>query len=295
MASRQIWELVRHLPKRTVGSNKSHGGRLWVIAGSGRFPGAAVLASTAAARVGAGYVGLSPLGGTQQTTTLWLKAPDFIALPATVKTLSEFQPCAVAIGPGIGKTPVAQAKAKKILKALKTHSEIAVVVDADGLRALGRDPLPSHWILTPHSGELARLLDWSVKKVDEDRERAIREAHRRFGCIVVLKGHGTLIAAPAVGRRPAGACLLFKNTSGNAALAKAGTGDVLTGIIAGLLAQKVSPLEAARLGVWLHGWLADRWVESGRDHLSLMATDLLASLPEALAEVRATYRRSGSR
>lgn len=281
--------LLKRLPRRSVRSNKSHGGRLWVIAGSRRFPGAAILTSTAGARVGAGYVGLTMLGGAKRSEPFWVKSPDFIALPATLKTFDEFRPSAVAIGPGVGRTRVSQLVVKKMIRALKNRPEIQVVVDADGLLAIGRSRLPAHWILTPHSGELAKLIRWSVRKVDSDREGAIREAQRMFGCIVVLKGHGTLIASPAT--RLSNRVSVFRNTSGNAALAKAGTGDVLTGIIAGLLAQKLEALHAAKLGVWIHGRLADAWVESGRDHLSLMATDLLACLPQELSKLRALSRK----
>ena len=299
--NREAQDLLGHLPVRKKNANKSHGGRLWIIAGSGRFPGAAILASAAAARIGAGYVGLSMLGGDKSAEPFWVKAPDLIALPATTKTLTEFTPSAVAIGPGIGRSRTAQETARKILRRLEKQTETLVVVDADGLRALGRAPLPPHWILTPHSGELAHLLGWPVGKVDGDREAAVEMAQQKFGCIVVLKGHGTLIASAFVAKRASKRSspwrsTVFRNSTGNSALAKAGTGDVLTGIIAGLLAQKVEPLYAARLGVWLHGELADRWVNSGRDQLSLMASDLLADLPLALAEARAAKSRAvGSR
>lgn len=281
--TKQAKELLSHLPVRKKHANKSHGGRLWVVAGSLRYPGAAILASRAASRMGAGYVGLSILGLPKGHAPFWMKSPDFIALPATLKTLKDFRPSAVAIGPGIGRTLKAQQTARRLINELKRHREVAVVIDADGLRVLANTPLPAHWILTPHSGELAMLLGWSVKRVDSDRRAAVSEAQKKFKCIIVLKGYETLLADSD---RKMGGTSIFKNTTGNSALAKAGTGDVLTGMIAGLLAQSVEPLLAARLAVWLHGKLADRWVKSGRDQLSLMASDLLDDLPFALKSMR---------
>lgn len=289
----EIRSLLKKLPVRGQRSNKSHGGRVWLIAGSRKYPGAAILAATAAGRIGAGYVGLSMSGGSQLLNSF--KAPDILPLAFKRSVLREFHPNAVAIGPGLGKAKMAQGQARKAFQFLRKQSQIKVVIDADGLLAIGRGPLPSHWILTPHSGELARMLGWQVSQVDRDRDRAAREAQRKYGCIVVLKGHRTLIAAPGKATSKRSEVRLFRNLSGNSALAKAGTGDVLTGMIAGLLAQNVEPLAATRLAVWLHGHLADCWIASGHDHLSLLASDLIAMLPTVLASVRPSKVRTTRR
>jgi ADP-dependent NAD(P)H-hydrate dehydratase len=286
----EIKSLLKQLPVRGQRSNKSHGGRVWLIAGSRKYPGAAILAATAASRIGAGYVGLSMSGGSQLLNSF--EAPDILPLAFKRSVLLEFHPNAVAIGPGLGKTKLAQGQARKVLQFLRQTTQIKVVVDADGLLAIGRGRLPSHWVLTPHSGELARMLRWKVSKVDRDRDRAVREAQRKFGCIVVLKGHRTLIASPRSVQLKKKEVSVFQNLSGNSALAKAGTGDVLTGMIAGLLAQNVEPLTAARLAVWMHGHLADCWVKSGHDHLSLLASDLVRMLPAVLARVRKSRGRA---
>ena len=134
--------------------------------------------------------------------------------------------------------------------------------------------LPPTWILTPHSGELARLLKVSVEEIERDRFHFASMAAQKFGCLVLLKGFRTVLAT-------------HENrfaviTSGNAALAKAGTGDVLSGFIGGLLAQGVGSLQAAGTGAYFHGRIADEWLRTGKDIKSLMPRDLLAMAPECL-------------
>jgi NAD(P)H-hydrate epimerase len=231
--------------------------------------GAAVLASTAAARVGAGYVYLM----TDTENFLFKNHPDFILLPRSYRKFSDFS--AIAIGPALGLT----AESLGILRALIRAAPENAVVDADALTLLAKhniSKVPATWVLTPHEGELARLLKISSAKIRADRRAAVKKAHEKFGCVVLLKGAGTLIASENGTE---------KVNAGNAALAKAGTGDVLTGLIAGLMSQQLTSKDAAKLATLIHGAAADLWNKK-KDHLSLMASDLLELIPEAIKKMR---------
>ena len=154
---------------------------------------------------------------------------------------------------------------------------------ADALTVSAKErlfPLPKTWILTPHEGELSRILNISAAKIRKDRTKYLRLAQKKCGCIVLLKGHETLVAA---------ATEIYKIDTGNVALAlaKAGTGDVLTGMITGFLAQGLTPLNATLLGASLHGKIADDWVlRAKKDYLSLMASDLVDLIPTTLHRLR---------
>ena len=131
--------------------------------------------------------------------------------------------------------------------------------------------------MTPHAGELGRVLGRDARAIEADRFTAARDGVERGGCHVLLKGCRTVLASRA---------RFWIIASGNAALAKAGTGDVLTGFIASLMAQGLRPLEAAATGAYLHGRLADDWVRGGRDKAALLASDLRDLFPPLLARVR---------
>jgi NAD(P)H-hydrate epimerase len=264
------------LPSRSPAENKSHGGRTLVAAGSRGMFGAGVLSATAAARMGSGYVTLL----TDAKAFPSARHPDFLLADARSARLPAFT--AAAVGPGLGRGPQALRLVKKFL----ASGVGRVVIDADALNVAAEKklfPFPPTWIATPHEGELARLLGTDARRIRADREGSARRAHEKLGCVVLLKGAGTLVASER-GLR------LVK--SGNAALAKAGTGDVLTGILAGLLAQGLAPEDAACLGAFVHGYLADRWVAGRRDPLSLLASDLLDGIPEGLASIRRRRRAS---
>lgn len=228
--------------------------------------GAAVLSAAAAARSGSGYVYIFDFKAKNSIS----KTPDYLFIKR-IKNISQFN--AIAIGPGLSS----QVYIRSWLKKIKTHS--SVVVDASALDCLAklRFKLPSTWILTPHEGELARMLGVSSKVIRANREKYILIAQKKFGCIVLLKGHTTLIADGKT---------VYQIKSGNAALAKAGTGDVLTGMITGFLSQGLRPVNAAALAAFSHGYMADRWVKSGNDILSLLASDLVALLPQSLRQIR---------
>lgn len=263
-------------PRRLKTDNKSAGGKSLLIAGSQGMFGAALLAAKAAARVGSGYVTLM----TDQKKFRTDRNPDFLVVDWQKKNLVKIRPSSVGIGPGLGQSKRALGLLKQLLKSQIKN----VVVDADALNLIAKNklgPLPKTWLVTPHEGELARLLGLSVKKIRNDRMRAIQLAQKKLACAVLLKGQGTLIANGSN---------IFEIQSGNSALAKAGTGDVLTGMITGFLAQGLSVMEAACLGAFVHGWMADQWVREKKDPLSLMASDLLEILPKALWKIRRSQK-----
>jgi len=277
-------DVQRHLPRRTAKQNKTHGGHSLIVAGSAKYLGAAVLSAQAAARVGSGYVTVAAADGKSLRTYI-NRNPDFLMRDfdaALFRSDLNIDYSAIALGPGLGEKPAVRRLVWRLIKKLSLSS-IAVVLDADALNAVAQfynaadGQFPSSWIMTPHEGELGRILKVSAKQIYVNREKYVRMAQAKFGCIVVLKGDRTLIATSAN---------LWINTAGNSALAKAGTGDVLTGIITGLLAQSVPAEEAAKLGVFLHGLQADRWIKAGNDHLSLMASDLISRLPKDMLSLR---------
>jgi hydroxyethylthiazole kinase-like uncharacterized protein yjeF len=183
---------------------------------------------------------------------------------------------AVALGPGLGTHP----ETRELVRALVRDCPLPMVVDADGLNCLAGHlevlkRAAGQRILTPHPGEMARLLGTTPKEVQSRRLDTAREVATAHGVWVVLKGAQTVVADPEGN--------VSLNPTGNPVLASGGTGDVLTGMIGGFLAQRVSPWDAARLGVYLHGLAADYLAEvvGPRGHL---AGDLVVCLPELLAE-----------
>ena len=264
------------LPQRKESDSKTRGGKCLIIAGSPGMWGAALLGARAATRAGAGYVYLFH---SARTSPFLSEAPDFLSQDKLSRQeLGKFK--AIAIGPGLPTTVATFNNLKSLARFGAKH----VVVDASALTMLAQNKMkiPSAWILTPHEGELGRLLGKSADSVRDNREASVRDAQKKFGCVVILKGHGTLVADQDG---------VTRVESGNSALAKAGTGDVLTGIVTAFLSQGLPATQAACLGVYVHGLIADRWIKSGHDQLSLMASDLIDDLPMALASLRKTVRR----
>jgi NAD(P)H-hydrate epimerase len=254
----------RWIPVRRATDSKTRGGKTLILAGQSEMPGAATLASTAAARVGAGYVYVSDKE--------FLKdRPEFLLWDQ--KDFAKFS--AVLIGPGFGVNE----KTKKLLMRLR-KTQLPVVVDADAITVLSQMKnfaTPENWILTPHAGELSRLIDLSSKDIESDRLNAARLAQKKWGCVIVLKGFHTVVACKEVS---------VIVPTGNAALGKAGSGDVLAGMIAGFLSQGLSPERASMLACYAHGLMADQWLACGKDVLSLQPSDLLKQLPQTLARLR---------
>ncbi len=260
----------KDLPKIKVQDNKTRGGRCLIVAGSRGKWGAAILCAESAARIGAGYVYM--LDANQNFPTA--KNPDFLMIDE-FQNLSRFQ--SAAVGPGFSNHQLII----KLIKKLKKQKFPNVILDAEALTAISklkkRIVLPATWIISPHEGELSKLLRVSSATIRNQRSKYVTIAQKKMNCIVLLKGFKTLIATKDE---------LYEVQSGNPALAKAGTGDALTGMIAGLLSQNLAPVKAACLAAFTHGFIADQWINEKNDHLSLLASDLVKRLPAGLMLLR---------
>ena len=258
------------LAARPRGAHKGHHGHVLVVGGEEGFAGAARLAAEAAARVGAGLVSVA----TRATHAAALSAarPEIMSRGVEdehgLAALAE-RAAVVAVGPGLGR----EAWGERMFTGVLGLSSRPLVVDADALNhlaALGADaPRRGDWILTPHPGEAGRLLGAPAAEVEADRFAAASAIRARYGGVCVLKGAGTLVAA---GRGPIGVCV-----NGNPGMGTGGTGDVLTGVVAGLAAQGAGLAEAAALGVCIQGKAGDR--AAARDgERGLLAGDLIGEL-----------------
>ncbi|MBI3560186.1 MAG: NAD(P)H-hydrate dehydratase [Gammaproteobacteria bacterium] len=254
------------LKPRARQAHKGYFGRVLIIGGEQGFTGAARLAGEAALRCGAGLVSLA----TRHAHAAVLNATRPELMVHGVEDDKAFQTLAerasvIAIGPGLGQGPWA-----KQLFDLAMESGLPLVVDADALNLLAQQPsLRSQWVLTPHEGEAARLLGRASHEVHEDRFDAVMALQKNFGGVVVLKGAGSLIASADL---PLWLC-----SEGNPGMASGGMGDVLTGTIAGLIAQKFDLLAAAQLGVVLHAAAADAAAKAAGER-GLLASDLMSWL-----------------
>lgn len=273
VSNKDLRLLKKLLPKRTSISNKIDGGKVLIIGGGKGLYGAGILSALSATKTGAGYTHLM----TDLSKFSFLKFPDFIVHPIKLSEIKKKEEFTIGIGPGLGIT----LKNLKFLKYLIKNNS-SVVADADALTLIAKNnlaPLPKSWILTPHEGELARLLNISSKLIKNDREKYLKIAVKKFHCTILLKGHETLIFSPEMKKT-------LKICFGSPALAKAGTGDVLLGIITALIAQKLSPKDACLLGSFLQGESAKAWEKKGNDQLSLRPLDIIDQLPKTIFKLR---------
>lgn len=271
------------IPKRQQNSHKGTFGKILNIAGSREFQGAAFLSSISALKIGAGYVTLAcPERIVDNIASL---TPDITFLPLSDSPLLNIELIenkihkfnAVSIGCGMGTDKRVLVFFEKLITLL-AKTQIPVVIDADGLNAisiLGIKKLPEKTIITPHEAELARLLSVSAQKISKNRQFFAKESSKTFSCITVLKGHDTIICDKNQD--------VIINKTGNSALAKAGTGDVLTGITTGLAAQGCSPINAAVLGTYLHG-LSGELASEEMGEYSVLASDLIKYIPKAVTK-----------
>lgn len=259
-------EIHAALPRRPRSANKGDFGRVLIVGSGSGMPGAARLAGEACLRVGAGLttVAVAP----ENVAAIAAGRPELICLGITAA--AELAPAieraeVIAIGPGLGRSAWARAALDTVLGCDKP-----LVVDADALNLLAEDGVRRRrdWILTPHPGEAGRLLNVGAADVQKDRLAALAALVERFGGTVVLKGAGTLVGA--AGRTP-GLC-----ERGNPGMATAGTGDVLTGAIAGILAQCQDAWAAARVGVLVHAMAGDAAARGGER--GVLASDLAREL-----------------
>lgn len=262
------------LPKRSENSHKGTFGHVLNIAGSEFYTGAAYFSSISALKVGCGLVTLASVETVLKTVST--QSPDIILLPIKkLKNVEDFQ--AVSIGCGLSQGKDAVKIFKKVIKLLKS-SEIPVVIDADGLNILSKlkVSLPQNTILTPHPKELARLMGVNVDDILQNPEVWVKKCCEKYNCTIVLKLHKTLVADNAGN--------FYENNTGNSALAHGGSGDVLTGMISGLLAQRVGIFDACCLAVYLHG-LAGELASKDLTEYSVLASDLLNYIPQAIKTI----------
>ena len=276
------------LAPRRPESHKGSYGRLLCVCGSARCRGAAALAVEGALRTGAGLVTLA--AAEPVIAGVAARCPECIFLPCrqsaeggvsaqSGRVILEQARGASALlfGPGLGNTPDTAA----LLELLGPGGGCPLVLDADGLNAAAALPeLPRPLaqlplILTPHPGEMARLCGLTIAEVEAGRESIAASYARAQNCVVVLKGHRTIVAGPE-GE-------VYQNTTGNPGLARGGSGDVLAGMTAALLAQGLAPLMAAVCAVWLHGAAADRCA-ARRGQLGMLPHDLFEDLGALFAE-----------
>lgn len=259
------WLTGFSLPVRARTSHKGHFGHVLLIGGNYGFTGALRLSGEAALRSGAGLVSIATRS--KHASLINIGRPELMChgvedSPQIQALLDKAN--VVVIGPGLGQDDWAQAMFSAVVASSKT-----CVVDADALNLLAKQPMQSNnWILTPHPGEAARLLDCHKQTVASDRFAAVKSLQSRYGGVAVLKGAGSLIASQTS---------LSVSTTGNPGMATAGMGDVLAGMMGGIAAQGLSLLETAKIAVRVHGLAADALAAEFGER-GLLAADLLPKI-----------------
>lgn len=280
------------LPMRQTYSNKGTFGTVLVIAGSKDISGACFLSAKAAYRIGAGLVKV--LTSVENKNMIQTLLPEALLITYEEENLNKDlistiideirQATSIVIGPGIGVSNMA----KQLLQLVLQHSKVPTIIDADGINLLAKEKeykgikkdgdygnnvnLPSHFILTPHLKEMSRLIDLTVKEIAENILQVATWVTKEKQYTLVLKDARTLVTHQGK---------VYINTSGNNGMATGGTGDILTGIIAGLLAQGMPIYEAATMGVYLHGLAGDYAVKE-KGLYSLIASDIIEALPDVV-------------
>ncbi|MDD5580073.1 MAG: NAD(P)H-hydrate dehydratase [Methylobacter sp.] len=259
----------KQMPRRNRCSHKGDNGHVLIIGGERGYSGAARLAGEAALRVGAGLVSLA----TRAEHAGILNSSRAELMGHGIETAGQLaglleKAGVIVAGPGLGQSDWAKELFSAAIKSRKP-----LVIDADGLNLLATSPVKkSDWILTPHPGEAARLLNCATAEIQQDRFAAVSGIQAKYGGVAVLKGAGTLIASDG------GTAV---SSTGNPGMASGGMGDVLSGVIAGLLAQGLSLKEAAQQGVYMHGEAADLAAEKDGER-GLLASDLMPFLRQLM-------------
>lgn len=272
------------IPQRPPDAHKGVFGHVFIIAGSPGFTGAASLACAGALRSGVGLVtlgvpdSLNPIMEAKTTEAMTLPLPEtgqHTLSPAAVEPAVEFaKKCsAIALGPGISRDK----ETESFVHSFLGQVELPVVIDADGLNALAANTdvikaRPGPTVLTPHPGEMSRLIGKPTADIQRDRQGCAVEFAREWNVVLVLKGSGTVVASPG------GDALT--NTTGGSGMASGGAGDVLTGLIGGLLAQGVQTSDSAVIGVYLHGLAGDIAAQTCTEW-GMVASDIVRALPAA--------------
>jgi len=284
----ELPDVKKRLPVRPFNAHKYSCGKIFALVGSPGLTGAATMSTLSAMRVGAGAViagvpkSLSPVLEMKLTEVMKLPLPETeehtIGWDA-LDLIEEYIEWAdvLIIGPGLSKNYETRQVILNVIKKLNKKA----VIDADGLNAIIGNlnilkSLHNEIVLTPHPGEFSRLTNLPVDKIERERIKVARDFATEYGVVLVLKGDTTVIANPE-GE-------VFINSTGNPGMATAGSGDVLTGMIAGLMGQGLSAVDAAICGVYLHG-LAGDIARDKLGELPMMAMDILNSIPDAIQKV----------
>lgn len=285
----KIMRLPKQLLLRKNNSHKGDYGHILVVAGSKMYSGAAVLCAEAAMRSGAGLVTLA-IPESINSAVIKIKLKEVITLPLletkegsisirAFKKIDEFIKKSidvVIIGPGLSQNKETQ----NLIRKLVTKVKKPLVIDADGLNALvGKldifkkiKSFKNSIIVTPHPGEMAKLIKNSVSQIEENRKRVAKKFANTYNVTVVLKGCNTVVADSKN---------VYLNKTGNPGMATAGSGDVLSGIIGSFIGQKLNSFEAAKFAVWIHGVAGDLAAKE-KTQVSLIASDIIDKLPEAI-------------
>ncbi len=269
---------MQKLPLRPKDAHKGTFGKVLSFAGSENYPGAAYLACAACYRVGAGLVTLATESSVKIIISRKLPEVTFILPDEVFGKISEYN--ALLIGPGLGQRNQTQ----KLVEQILNSNLPPTVIDGDGLNFLSRigewwKGLKGEIILTPHPGEMARLTGFTVKKIQSDRVNVAQYFAKKWKQTLVLKGANTVVVSPT------GEVKI--SPFANPVLSTAGSGDVLAGVIAGMLAQGLKPFDGACVGVYIHG-LAGEDLREKVGNAGALASDLLPILPLAIRHIRST-------
>lgn len=281
-------EVTQLLPIRSVTSHKNDFGHILSICGSMRMPGAACMCANAAIRSGAGLVTAAfpqkayPAISSHVTEGMMVPLPDTPDGMVSINALNMLhfymqRATTLVMGCGLGQSSEVRAVVTDVLQ----HAECPVVLDADGLNAVAQNPailakVKGEVIITPHPGEMSRLLNAPVPDILNNRITAASEFAKRYKVTVLLKGPDTIVASYLTDK-------IYVNITGNQGLAKGGSGDTLSGIIAAFVAQGMNPFYAAACGAWIHGHAAD-YAANAISYRGMTASDLIAALPFILKE-----------
>ncbi len=281
-------EFKKHFHRRSKTSHKGDYGRVFILAGSQGMSGACYMASMAALRSGAGLVTVGVPKSLVSSLSRKMTEAMMKGLPETkagtlsrgaYKQVGQFLKTqdVLALGPGLSQNSETQMLVRKII----SNAKLPMIIDADALNALKGNAnllkrMKATAVLTPHPGEFVRLFGGPVPKSDAERKKRALSAAKKFKIHLVLKGHHTVVASPS-GE-------VYVNQTGNPGMATGGSGDVLTGVVAALLGQKLNPFLAACFAVYVHGFAGDLAAKK-KGEISLVAGDLLDFLPAAFLKI----------
>lgn len=281
---------LSRIPPRSQDSHKGSFGRVLVVGGAVGMSGAAYFSAKAAYRTGAGLVRI--LTHKENRVILQTQLPEAILSVYGDDVEGEKQAIldavawadVIVIGVGLGQSE----EAKKLLRFVLSAADVPLVIDADALNLMAANSelweiVTAPVIVTPHPLEMARLCHMDVSTVERDRFTAAINFSEKYALICVLKGHQSIVSDGTEARGLGDKHTLYLNRSGNSGMATGGSGDVLTGIIAALIAQKMKPFDAAALGVYIHGLAGDAAAESLGEY-SLMASDIIDHISEIMKD-----------